>query len=78
MDTELTAHERAGRVTLELVLNGKITNARVRSLTGLKKAGSYKLLNSLSRRVIPLIYDRKDGTWYIFRGLLEVDIPVIR
>ena len=78
MDTELTAHERAGKVTLELIANRKITNARTRELTGLTRAGSYRLLNSLSRQVLPLIYEKKDQTWYVFGGLLQVNIPVIR
>jgi hypothetical protein len=78
MNTELTAHERAGKVTLELIANRKITNARARELTGLTRHGTLYLLNSISRQVLPLIYERRDQTWYVFGGLVELRIPMIR
>lgn len=60
---DLNAYERAGKVAVELVETGEMTNARARELTGLSRQGALKLFDSLGRAALPLIYDESDQKW---------------
>jgi hypothetical protein len=63
---DLNAYERAGKVAVELVEEGEITNARARELTGLTRQGVLKVLDSLGRAALPLVYNEDSQTWSVF------------
>jgi len=59
----LTAQERAAKVALELAETKRITNGRVREITGItSKQGALKLLYNLSRS-LPIFYDEHQRIW---------------
>jgi len=61
---ELMAPERSAIVAWYVTKYGRISNARVRALTGLSRGGARHLLCRISR-LIPIYYDEKSHNWHI-------------
>jgi hypothetical protein len=62
---DLNAYERAGKVAVELVETGEMTNARARELTGLSRQAVLNVFDSLGRAVLPLVYEESEQKWSV-------------
>lgn len=60
---DLTAQERAIIVTIELLRTGRISNCRVRELTGLCRQAATVLIADRVSRWIPIVYNTSNKTW---------------
>lgn len=61
--TEMTAWERAARITYLLVgLRRELTIREVAQYAGLSRRGAYYLMEAISR-VIPVRQEDQDGVW---------------
>jgi hypothetical protein len=64
-DTELTTGERYAIIALEVVRRGRITSRQVCELANLKtRRGACRILNQLSRHVLPMVYDNIEQAWF--------------
>jgi hypothetical protein len=64
---ELTAYQRAARVTLRLAEGATLRTEEVMALTGLRRSGALKLLGQLAQMHDLPVYECRRGVWQMMK-----------